>query len=44
VDEVTDLGAVMKDISACGLGQAAPLITESLLRYFPQEVARHVQG
>jgi len=44
VDEVTDLGATMKEISACGLGQAAPLITESLLRYFPESVARHVQG
>ncbi len=32
----------MKEISACGLGMAAPLITESLLRYFPDEVARHV--
>ncbi len=42
VDEVTDLGQTMKQTSACGLGQAAPLITESLLRYFPDQVARHV--
>jgi NADH:ubiquinone oxidoreductase subunit F (NADH-binding) len=42
--EVEDLGHTMKEISACGLGMAAPLITESLLRYFPNEVARHVQG
>jgi len=41
--EVYDLGGTMKEISACGLGMAAPLITESLLRYFPDEVARHVQ-
>jgi NADH-quinone oxidoreductase subunit F len=40
--EVEDLGRTMKEISACGLGMAAPLITESLLRYFPDEVARHV--
>jgi len=40
--EVNDLGNTMKEISACGLGMAAPLITESLLRYFPDEVARHV--
>jgi NADH:ubiquinone oxidoreductase subunit F (NADH-binding) len=40
--EVEDLGRTMKEISACGLGMAAPLITESLLRYFPGEVARHV--
>lgn len=44
IDEVNDLGSVMKEISACGLGQAAPLLTESLLRYFPERVARHVQG
>jgi NADH:ubiquinone oxidoreductase subunit F (NADH-binding) len=44
IDEVNDIGATMKETSACGLGQAAPLITESLLRYFPQRVARHVEG
>jgi NADH-quinone oxidoreductase subunit F len=42
--EVNDLGHTMKEISACGLGMAAPLITESLLRYFPEEVARHVEA
>jgi len=42
LDEVTDLGRTMKETSACGLGQAAPLITESLLRYFPDVVAAHV--
>jgi len=44
IDEVNDMGAAMKETSACGLGQAAPLITESLLRYFPERVARHVEG
>lgn len=44
VDEVTDLSQTMKQTSACGLGQAAPLITESLLRYFPEQVTRHVEG
>jgi NADH-quinone oxidoreductase subunit F len=44
IDEVNDIGATMKETSACGLGQAAPLITESLLRYFPERVARHVEG
>jgi NADH-quinone oxidoreductase subunit F len=43
IDEITDLGSTMKAISACGLGLAAPLITESLLRYFPDRVARHVE-
>jgi NADH-quinone oxidoreductase subunit F len=41
--EVRDLGRTMMDISACGLGTAAPLITESLLRYFPDGVAHHVE-
>jgi len=41
--EVTDLGKTMKEVSACGLGMAAPLITESLIRYFPDAVARHVE-
>lgn len=40
--EVADIGDVMKSTSACGLGIAAPLITDSLMRYFPDEVARHV--
>ena len=44
IDEVHDLGDTMMQTSACGLGQAAPLITESLLRYFPDRVARHVEA
>ena len=32
----------MMATSACGLGIAAPLITESLLKYFPERVAEHV--
>jgi NADH-quinone oxidoreductase subunit F len=42
LDEVADLNRTMKETSACGLGQAAPLITESLVRYFPDEVRHHV--
>ncbi|MFQ5704128.1 MAG: NADH-ubiquinone oxidoreductase-F iron-sulfur binding region domain-containing protein [Gemmatimonadales bacterium] len=42
IDEVRDIGTAMKAVSACGLGIAAPLITESLVRYFPDGVARHV--
>jgi NADH-quinone oxidoreductase subunit F len=41
--EVRDLGRTMKELSACGLGMAAPLITESLVRYFPQQVAAHLK-
>jgi NADH-quinone oxidoreductase subunit F len=37
--EVADMGATMKATSACGLGMAAPLITDSLLKYFPDQVA-----
>ena len=40
--EVRDIGETMAALSACGLGIAAPLITESLLRYFPEQVATHV--
>jgi NADH-quinone oxidoreductase subunit F len=44
LDELADLHATMKSTSACGLGQAAPLITESLVRYFPSQVRSHVEG
>jgi NADH-quinone oxidoreductase subunit F len=37
--EVEDIGRTMKATSACGLGMAAPLVTESLLRYFGDRVA-----
>jgi len=40
--EVQDIGETMKATSACGLGVAAPLVTESLVRYFPDKVRRHV--
>jgi NADH:ubiquinone oxidoreductase subunit F (NADH-binding) len=30
--------------SACGLGTAAPLVTESLMKYFPNQVEKHVEG
>lgn len=40
--EVQDIGETMKATSACGLGMAAPHVTESLLRYFPEAAADHV--
>jgi NADH-quinone oxidoreductase subunit F len=40
--EMQDIGNAMKSASACGLGIAAPLVTESLIRYFPTRVAAHV--
>ncbi|RMH19955.1 MAG: hypothetical protein D6701_04325 [Gemmatimonadetes bacterium] len=42
--EVADLGRTMRETSACGLGQAAPLISDSLVKYFPDAVERHVAG
>ena len=42
IDEVNDLGLTMMETSACGLGTAAPLITKSLLKYFPERVSQHV--
>jgi len=34
-----DLSVVMRDASICGLGQAAPNPVDSVIRYFPQELA-----
>ena len=34
-----DLGQVMVDASICGLGQAAPNPIQSVLKFFPEEVA-----
>ncbi|MDA0747729.1 MAG: NAD(P)H-dependent oxidoreductase subunit E [bacterium] len=44
LEEVQDIGQTMQATSACGLGQAAPLITKSLTKYFPEEVRGHVQN
>ena len=41
--EVHDIGEVMMQTSACGLGTAAPLVTKSLLRYFPEQVERGLE-
>ena len=42
--EVEEMGAAMAATSACGLGTAAPNITQSLMKYFPAEVDRHVRA
>jgi len=36
--EVDDICQTMKAVSACGLGMAAPLVVESLVRFFPDQV------
>ena len=41
-DEVGDISSVMKATSACGLGMAAPLVVESLQKYFPEAVEAHL--
>lgn len=33
---ISEIGAVMKATSSCGLGTAAPNITEGLIQYFPE--------
>ena len=42
--EVGDMAFTMKATSACGLGQVAPLIIESLDRYFPEAVDHHINN
>lgn len=42
-DEVAAIGHTMSEVSACGLGIAAPLITQSLVRLFPDQVTAHLQ-
>jgi NADH-quinone oxidoreductase subunit F len=42
-EEVHDIGQVMMATSACGLGVAAPNITESLVKYFPERVTAHLK-
>jgi NADH-quinone oxidoreductase subunit F len=41
--EVADLSDVMRSMSACGLGMAAPNVSDSLVKYFPEAVAQHLQ-
>ena len=42
--EVADIGQTMQATSACGLGVAAPMITNSLVRHFPDAVRRRIAG
>ncbi len=39
-----EVGGAMRNTSACGLGQAAPLVIDGMLRHFADEVAAHVEG
>lgn len=40
-DEIREIGEVMAAASACGLGLAAPLVTTSLAKYWPNEMKVH---
>ncbi|MEZ5977400.1 MAG: NADH-ubiquinone oxidoreductase-F iron-sulfur binding region domain-containing protein [Planctomycetota bacterium] len=42
--EVADIGFTMSEVSACGLGIAAPLVTQSLVRDFEGEVDSKLAG
>ena len=42
--EVDDISFTMKELSACGLGMAAPVVVESLVRYFPEQVETMAMG
>ncbi len=39
-EEIRDLGKVMRNLSACGLGVAAAYVSDSLVRHFPDQVTR----
>jgi NADH-quinone oxidoreductase subunit F len=43
LSEIHDLSEAMKSVSACGLGMAAPLVVESLIKHFPEQVTAHVE-
>ena len=43
LSEINDLSETMKSTSACGLGMAAPLVVESLVKHFPERVREHVE-
>lgn len=38
IAEIEDIGSTMMSTSACGLGMAAPHVTKSLMKYFPEQV------
>ncbi len=43
VDLLTELSALMRDASICGLGQAAPNPLLSVLNYFPEDLEKPLQ-
>ena len=43
LDEVNDLGRVMRNLSACGLGVAASFVSDSLVRNFPDQLEQQFE-
>ena len=44
IGELADLDEVMGEASACGLGLAAPFVTRTLMKYWPDQVRAHLDG
>ena len=44
MDEFDEIAAAMSANSACGLGQAAPLVLHGLVRFFGEELEAHRRG
>jgi len=42
--EIADLEEVMGEASACGLGLAAPFVTRTLKKYWPDQIEAHLAG
>ncbi|MGA1203964.1 MAG: NADH-ubiquinone oxidoreductase-F iron-sulfur binding region domain-containing protein, partial [Planctomycetota bacterium] len=42
--KLADLDEVMGEASACGLGLAAPFVTRTLMKYWPDQVRAHLDG
>jgi NADH-quinone oxidoreductase subunit F len=44
MEEIADLEEVLGETSACGLGLAAPFITQMLKKYWPEEIDSRIAG
>ncbi len=44
LEELADLEEVLEETSACGLGMAAPFITRTLKKYWPDVVQNYIDG
>lgn len=44
LEELADLEEVLEETSACGLGMAAPFITRTLKKYWPDVIQNYIDG